>query len=67
MKGEIESITKVLNSQQINLFKERKCQYCQNYSSFGICAFFEKDFSFTMIKCVEEELFRVKIEIVRSE
>lgn len=67
MKGEIESITKVLNQNQINLFKSAHCEFCTNYSSLGICAFNEGDVSSCIIKCIEEDLFRVRIDIVRSE
>ncbi len=67
MKDNIESVTKVLNNHQIMLFKERKCQFCTNYSSIGICAFDEYDVNSCIIKCIEEDLFRVKIDIVRAE
>ena len=63
----IESITRVLNSQQIGFFKEKRCEFCQNYSSLGICIFDEGNVSDAIINCIEEELFRVRIDIVRAE
>jgi len=66
MKGEIESITRILDQNQINLFKERNCEFCTNYSSIGICDFDEGDVSDTIISCIENERFCVKMSIVSS-
>jgi hypothetical protein len=62
----IESITKVLNRQQIEYFTERRCRLCQNYNNaINACYFCEGDINSTIINCIEDARYNPRIEIAR--
>lgn len=60
MNNKILSITKVLNENQIHLFKINHCYLCEKYSDIGFCNQNDDSVSDIIISCIENARFEKK-------